>query len=181
VSCDGSLPTPTCAESPFAQKPGVTCFCHDVLHPVRWRYPSFIAHTGSCARPNSSRRLRFNYYHRSLSRHGVIASPCWKMALPDPATAGQSLRRCLDPYPAVSFWCTCSLLPRRQRPHVRRHTFGTLKMPPIMQLQPGIYSRGCSHSLMFRLPSRLGGTRPPGCTHRSCLRAIGQPGRLHHT
>jgi len=38
---------------------------------------AFIAHTGSCARPNPSRRLRFNYYDGSLQ---VVASPCWKLA-----------------------------------------------------------------------------------------------------
>ncbi len=93
--------------------------------------------------------------NESLSRQGVITSPCWELALPDPAAAGQSLRRRLDPYPAVSLWCACSLLPRGQRPHIQRHTFGTLKITPTMQLQQGKYSRGCSHSLMFRLPHSL--------------------------
>jgi len=37
---------------------GVTSLQRDVLHHVRRRYPPFIAHTGSCAKPNSSRRLR---------------------------------------------------------------------------------------------------------------------------
>jgi hypothetical protein len=59
---------------------GVTSLQRDVLHHVRRRYPSFIAHTGSCAKPNSSRRLRFNLYCGSLQ---VVANPCWKMALPD--------------------------------------------------------------------------------------------------
>ena len=71
--------TAMCRE-PLCPKPGVTCFWHDALHHVRWRYPSFIAHTGSCARPNSSCCLRFNYYNRFLQ---VVTSPCWKMALPD--------------------------------------------------------------------------------------------------
>jgi len=65
------------------------------------------------------------------------------------------MRRCLDPYPAMSFRCSCPLLPGRQRPHPRRHRFGTPKILPVMQLQQGIYSRGCSHSLMFRLPRSL--------------------------
>ncbi len=72
-----------------------------------------------------------------------------------PTLSLQSLRRCLDPYPAVSSWCTCSLLPRGQRPHLRRHRFGTPKIFPAMQLQQGIYSRGCSHFIMFRLPRSL--------------------------
>jgi len=44
---------------------------------------------------------------------------------PFPTLSLQSLRRCLDPYPAVFSWCSCSLLPRRQRPHLRHHKFGT--------------------------------------------------------
>jgi hypothetical protein len=57
VSRDGLLSPPPCAESPFAQN-RCYLFWHNVLHHVRRRCPSFIAHTGSCARPNSSRRLR---------------------------------------------------------------------------------------------------------------------------
>ncbi len=53
VSCDGSFSLPPCAESPFAQN---RCYLlwHDVLHHVGRHYPSFIAHTGSCARPKPS-------------------------------------------------------------------------------------------------------------------------------
>jgi hypothetical protein len=48
---------------------------------------------------------------------------------PFPTLSLQSLRRCLDPYPAVFSWCSCSLLPRRQRPHLRHHKFGTPNYP----------------------------------------------------
>ena len=108
---------------------------HDVLPHVRGHCPSFIAHTGSCVRPKPSRRLRFNYYDRSLQ---VVASLCWPPARraygserrwPFPTLSLQSLPRCLDPYPAMFPWCTCSLLPRRQRPHLRRHRFGTPNTP----------------------------------------------------
>jgi len=74
---------------------------------------------------------------------------------PFPTLSLQSLRRCLDPYPGVSFQCTCPLLPGRQRPHLKRDRFGTPKIPPAMQLQQGRASRGCSHSIMFRLPRSL--------------------------
>ncbi len=67
----------------------------------------------------------------------------------------KSLRRCLDHYPAVSSWCICPILPRKQRPHLRRHRFGTPKIFPAMQLQQGKVFRGCSHSFMFRLPRSL--------------------------
>jgi len=66
---------PPGAQSPFARN---RCYLlrRGVLHHIREHYPSFIAHTGSCARPNPSRRLRFNYYDGSLQ---VVASPCWEM------------------------------------------------------------------------------------------------------
>ena len=86
-----------------------------------------------------------------LCRLSPVPAGSW----PFPTLSLQSLRGRLDPYPAVSLWCSCSLLPRGQRPHIQRHTFGTLKITPIMQLQQGNYSRGCSHSLMFRLPRSL--------------------------
>jgi hypothetical protein len=58
---------------------GITLLQRGVSHRVGKRYPPFIAHTGSCARPDSSSRLRFNYCVRYLQ---VVTSPCWKMALP---------------------------------------------------------------------------------------------------
>ena len=121
------------------------------MHDIRERYLSFIAHTGSCARPKPSCRLGLNLVRQ-------VFVDCCKSLLgswPFPTLSLQSLRRRLDPYPAVSLWCACSLLPRGQRPHIQRHTFGTLKITPTMQLQQGKYSRGCSHSLMFRLPRSL--------------------------
>ena len=87
----------------------------------------------------------------SLCRLSPVPAGRW----PFPTLSLQSLRRCLDPYPAVSFQCTCSLLPGRQRPHLKRHRFGTPKILPAMQFQQGSASRGCSHSFMFRLPRSL--------------------------
>jgi len=72
-----------------------------------------------------------------------------------PALSPQSLYRCLDPYPAVSLQCLCSLLPEGQRPHPTPQRFGTLNIIPTMQLPQGKVSRGCSHFFMFRLPYSL--------------------------
>jgi hypothetical protein len=46
---------------------------------------------------------------------------------------------------------------------------------PIMQLQPGIEFRGCSHSLMFRLPRSLDHQVAP----TAVLKRSERPGRLH--
>ena len=72
-----------------------------------------------------------------------------------PALSPQSLYRCLDPYPAVSLQCLCSLLPEGQRPHTTPQRFGTLNIIPTLQLPQGKVSRGCSHFFMFRLPYSL--------------------------
>jgi len=50
-----------CQEPLFARS---RCYLlrRDVWRPVRGSYPSFIAHTGSCARPNPSHRLRSSLF-----------------------------------------------------------------------------------------------------------------------
>ncbi len=121
------------------------------MHDIRERYLSFIAHTGSCARPKPSCRLGLNLVRQ-------VFVDCCKSLLgrwPFPTLSLQSLRRCLDPYPAVSFQCICPLLPGRQRPHLKRHRFGTPKILPAMQLRQGSAFRGYSHSVMFRLPRSI--------------------------
>jgi len=50
---------PPGAQSPFAHSRRYLLWC-DVSHHIRERYPSFIAHTDSCARPNPSRRLQLS-------------------------------------------------------------------------------------------------------------------------
>ncbi len=66
VSRDGLLSPPPCAESPFAS---LRCYLSEgsISCYLNRHYPVLITRTGSCARPNSSRRLRITYYDRSLS------------------------------------------------------------------------------------------------------------------
>ena len=121
----GASQGPPSAQSPFARN---RCYLlrRGVLHHIREHYPSFIAHTGSCARPKPSSRLRLSLIGRVFA--GCHSRPGGTGSWPFPTLSLQFLRRRLDPYPAVSLWCSCSLLPRRQRPHLRRHRFGTLKL-----------------------------------------------------
>jgi hypothetical protein len=98
-----------------------------------------------------------------------------------PTLSLQSLRRCLDPYPAVPFWCTCSLLPRRQRSHVRRHTFGTPTYPDNAT-STGYSISGLRFDKLTALSTVEGQSfryvqaptlaRPPGCTHRSSYKKL---------
>ncbi len=78
-SVSGPAPEPPSAQSRFARR-GRYPRRRDVPHLVRGRYPSFIARTGSCDKPNSSLPISVSLYGRSLQ---VVVSPCWKMALPD--------------------------------------------------------------------------------------------------
>ena len=107
----------------------------------------------------------------SLCRLPPVPAGNW----PFPTLSLQSLRRCLDPYPAVSFWCSCSLLPRRQRPHLRRHRFGTPNSP-CNATSTGYSISGLQSFRYVQAPTLAS---PPDCTHR-CGSTTGRPGRLHH-
>jgi len=150
VSCNGLLSSPPCAESPFAHS---RCYLswRDVWRHIGRHYPPLHRSYWLMRQAKTLSSSRFYSWSMSLCRLLQAPAGSWSF----PTLFLQSLRRRLDPYPAVSLWCACSLLPRGQRPHIQRHTFGTLKITPIMQLQQGKYSRGCSHSLMFRLPRSL--------------------------
>jgi hypothetical protein len=60
-SKSGPVPEPPSAQSPFARL-GRYLRRRDVQHLVSGRYPSFIAHTDSCARPKSSCRLQLSLF-----------------------------------------------------------------------------------------------------------------------
>ena len=66
-------------------------------------------------------------YTRSLSASGGLRAPAGSW--PFPTLSPQSLRRCLDPYPAASLQCICSLLPEGQRARLKRQRFGTPNYP----------------------------------------------------
>ena len=86
-----------------------------------------------------------------LCRLSSVPAGSW----PFPTLSLQSLRRCLDPYPVAPLRCICSLLPKGLRPHLRRHKFGTPNYPDNATSTGLHIFRGCSHSLMFRLPRSL--------------------------
>ena len=170
-SVSGSDHGPPSAQSPFARS---RCYLgrRGVSHHVGGHYSSFIAHTGSCARPNPSRRLRSLPWPAGPCRLSPVPAGRW----PFPTLSLQSLPRCLDPYPAVPSPCTCSFLPGRHRPHVRRKTFGTPHDPCNATSTGRFFSR--LQSFANVQAPRL--ARPPGRTHRRGSVSPGRPGRLHH-
>ena len=119
----GFLPTPPCAESPFAQNQALpafatmSCIMSDgVTHPSSL----ILAHA-----PDQIPPAVFDLtITTGLCRLSPVPAGRWSF----PTLSLQSLRRCLDPYPAASLQCICSLLPEGQRPHLRRQRFGTPKI-----------------------------------------------------
>jgi hypothetical protein len=95
----------------------------DLSHHLRGRYPSFIALTGSCARPNPSRRLRSMPWSAGLCR--LLSAPAGRW--PFPTLSPQVSPQVPEPLPRRSPWCTCSFLPTGHRPSPRCNWVG---IPP---------------------------------------------------
>lgn len=154
----GSVPEPPSAQSPFARL-GCYLWRRDVSHLVGRRYPPFFAPTDSCVRPSSSRRFRSPLFGQSLQ---VAVSPCWKIGpsrrylhnlckgawTRTPPRSYRSIRLCAS---AWGFGASIA----GHRPFPRVNGIGTRKYP-CNATATGRCFRGCSHSLMFRLPCSLG-------------------------
>ena len=156
-SMSEASPEPPSAQSPFARL-GRYLRRRDLKHLVRGRYPSFIAHTDSCARPKSSLRLRSMPWSESLCRLSSAPAGRW----PFPTLSPQSVLGRLDPYPAVFLRCTYPFLPEELRPHVRSETFGT----PNCLCNATSTEHAVSGLQSFRYVQAPMFARPPGCTHR---------------
>jgi hypothetical protein len=120
--------------------------CCGISHHIRGHYPSFIALTGSCARPKPSRRLlrrvfagcRQSLLEDGPSRH-YLCNPCVGAWTPTPQCPPSALARFFPGDNGLTSDVTDS----------------AHQTTPALQLQQGILSRGCSHSVMFRLPRSL--------------------------
>ena len=73
---------------------------------------------------------------------------------PFPTLSLQSVYRCMDPYPAAPLRCVYPFLPEGRRPHLRNHRFGTPDHRHNATSTTGLF-RGCSQSVMFKLPYSL--------------------------
>ncbi len=139
-----------CTESSFAYSGCYPSQCHISCNIDR-RYSTLIALTSSCARPKPSRNLGLSPCATSLCRLLRAPAGSW----PFPTLSPQSLYRCLDPYPAALPRCSRSFLPEEHRPHLSLNRFGAPKPPSHSNFYDGHHFRGCSHSVMFRLPYLL--------------------------
>ena len=111
---------------------------------VREHYPSFIAHTGSCAGPKSSSCLGFTLVHQ------ILAGCCEPLLEVGPSRRYlcRSFSRCLAPYPGGSLCCFCPLLHTELRPSPRYEKVGSHITRTAALVRRSF--RGCKHSFMFR-------------------------------
>jgi len=122
-------------------------------------------------------RLRptsFSLYGRSSQ---VAASPCCRMAFPDVISA--TCAWALGPLPRSAPPVLARFFPVDNGLAFRRHRLGAPEIPPKCSFAGGGGFRGCSHSLMFRLPCSLGPQAAP--TTAACHGAAGPftPRRTH--
>ena len=129
----GFLPTPPCAESPFAQNQALpafatmSCIMSDgVTHPSSL----ILAHA-----PDQIPPAVFDLtITTGLCRLSPVPAGRWSF----PTLSPQSLYSCLDPYPVASLRCFYPFLPKELRPHHRKKWFGTPNIIPAMQFQQGM-------------------------------------------
>ena len=129
---------------------GVTYHQDDLKGHLGGHYPSFKAHTGSCAGPRPSHLLGFPL-SVSLCRLSQVPAGKW----PFPALSPPLFPRMLGPLPRLSSWCMYSFLPTRHRPSPNPKWVGTWQNSPAKRLHAGVCSQGCRHSMIFRPPSLL--------------------------
>ncbi len=91
---------------------GVTSYGAISMDRVRGHYPSFIAHTSSCARPKSFSCLGFTLVHQ------ILAGCCEPLLEVGPSRRYlcRSFSRCLAPYPGAILCCSCPFLHSELRP-----------------------------------------------------------------
>ena len=106
-----------------------------------------------------------------LYRLSLIPAGRW----PFPTLSPQSLYRCLDPCPAASLRCAYPFLLEGLRSHLRQQRFGTPGDRHYATSTTKLF-RGCSHSIMFKLPYLLD-PQVALTTGRTCPE---RPGRVRH-
>ncbi len=148
---------------------GVTHYQGSLNGHLREHYSSFIAHTDSCVRPNSSLYLRLPVIE-GLCRLSLVPAGSWSF----PTLSLQSLYRCLAPYPAVFPECLCLFLPQGLRSLVTGNTIDTRNIPCNATSTGSRFSRLQSFDYL-QAPVLA---RPTCCTYLTVT--SGQTGLIHH-
>ena len=158
-SVSGAVPLqcPLCAESPFARS---RCYLlrRGVLRHVREHYPSFIAHTGSCVRPNVSHRLQ-------LSLFRWVFAGCSQPLLPNGPSRRNLCNLCIGawtPTPQCFFGAFTRFFPKNIGLTLDLRRSAHLDYPCKATLTRHAFS-GLQSFLYVQAPILA---RPPGCTYR---------------
>ncbi len=136
------------AQSPFARL-GRYPSRRGISYRVSRHYPAFIAHTGSCARPKRSCRLRLSLFRQVFAacRHSL------RRVGPSRRYLCESFSGCLDPYPGGSSGAFTRFFPDDIGLHQPGSGSALNDIRTATSVRRGF--RGYSHSLMFRPPDLL--------------------------
>jgi len=99
---------------------------------------------------------------RGLCRLSPVPADGWSF----PILSLHSLRRRLDPYPAVPSGCACPFLPHRPRPRVTGNTLGE----PELSLSCNFSREQFFGAAVIRYLQAPTLARPPDCTYRTTSR-----------
>ena len=135
-------------------------------HDLGQCYPALLATTDSCARPPPSHVLCTVAWYVRLCR--LPCAPAGRR--PFPMFSPQSVWRCLDPYPAALLRCALPVSSRRTSASPYVQEVRRAETPAMMATSMTNRFRGCSHSLMFRLPHLRG---PQGAPTAEALCLLG--------
>ena len=120
-------------------------------HDLGQHYPALVATPGSCARPPPSHVLRTMAWDGSLCR--LPRAPCWAEALPDGISS-----ICVEgrgPVPRRASAVPLPVASRRTSASPYMQEVRRAETPAMIATAMTNQCRGCSHSLMFRLPHVL--------------------------
>lgn len=121
-------------------------------HDLGQHYPALVATPGSCASPPPSHVLRTTAWYASLCR--LPRAPCWAEALPDVISSISV--EVLGPVPRRASAVPMPVSSRRTSASPYVQEVRRAETPAMIATSMTNQFRGCSHSVMFRLPHSLG-------------------------
>jgi hypothetical protein len=157
---------------PLCPKQVLYLLWHEVLHHVRRHYPSFIAHTGSCARPKPSCFLQ-----PQLGQQ--VFAGCRRPLLGDGPSRRYLCNLCIGAW-TLTPRCLFGALTRFFPKNIGLTLVVRSSAHPDYPCNATSTRHAISGLQSFRNVQAPMFTRPPGCSHRCELQFSGRPGRLHH-
>ncbi len=158
---------------PLDPRAGVTSPRHGIRTHVGEHYLAFVAHTGSCARPPSSHSLGFTLVLR------VLAGCCASL-LDEGPSQHYLCNLCVgawSPTPPSSLGAIARYFPRDNGLTLQGRS-SALGLFPCNANSTGSSSRGCRHSMTFRLPRSLDPPIAPTAVQITYLVPDRKPGKL---